>query len=67
MKLPDSAKWAERLNGYQPWLGKWTWLPSWGPPPDSLHNYSAIPPLMLAEWKNTYRAEMEKARGRVNV
>lgn len=63
--LPDTAKWAERLQQYRPWLPhaeRGTWRPFWGLSPDSSGINPSIPPLMLAEWKNTYRAEMEKAR-----
>lgn len=59
--LPDSAKWAERLAGYRPWEGKRTWLPFWGPPPDSLQRNVAIPPAMLAQWRQEFEAA--KARG----
>lgn len=54
-RLPDSAKWAERLDGYSPWLpigdpkrGKWQ--PTWGPQPDSAGRNPLIPVELLKAW-----------------
>jgi hypothetical protein len=63
-RLPDSAKWAERLAGYRPWEGKRTWQPFWGPRPDSLQRNAALEhdaPQLLKAWLEEYRAA--KARG----
>lgn len=51
-RLPDTAKWAERLNGYRPWEGKTQWSPTWGLRPDSPGRNPLIPPNMLAAWRN---------------
>lgn len=66
-RLPDSAKWAERLNSYRPWLphgdplrGKW--LSTWGLNPDSAGKNISIPHDLLAAWRSTYAAETEKLR-----
>jgi len=55
-RLPDSAKWAERLDSYKPWLpmddprrGKWQ--PSWGLNPDSAGRNPLIPAELLAAWR----------------
>lgn len=61
-QLPDSAKWSERLAGYQPWLGIRPWQPTWGLPPDSAGHNPLIPPKMLAEWREKNRLEMAKLR-----
>jgi hypothetical protein len=60
--LPDTAKWAARLDGYQPWLGIRTWQPSWGPIPDSAGHNPLIPSRLLAEWREKNRVEMAKLR-----
>ncbi len=61
VRLPDTAKWAERLAGYRPWEGKTTWLPFWGPRPDSSgRDNPLIPPSMLATWRAEYRAARAK-------
>lgn len=49
--LPSSAKWAARLDGYKPWLGRRTWSGLWGPRPDSSGSPNPlIPPAMLKAW-----------------
>ena len=59
IKLPDTAKWTERLDGYRPWEGKGFWPGRWGPPPDSAgYDNPLIPKLMLQTW----RAEAAAAR-----
>ena len=61
--LPETAKWAERLAGFRPWLGKTIWLPFWGPRPDSLQRNPALEgyPNLLKAWRVEYEAA--KARG----
>lgn len=63
--LPDTAKWKTRLDGHKPWLGPdgRCWKAAWGLSPDSSGINPSIPPMMLREWKQTYQAEMAKARG----
>ena len=61
-RLPDSAKWAARLDGYRPWEGVRTWHASWGLPPDSAGHNPLIPARLLAEWREKNRVEMEKLR-----
>lgn len=52
IRLPDTAKWKERLDGYRPWEGKSTWTQRWGPPPDSYGTDNPlIPKLMLQTWR----------------
>jgi uncharacterized protein YdaU (DUF1376 family) len=61
--LPDTAKWAERLAGFRPWEGKATWLPFWGPRPDSMQRNPTLElyPSLLKAWREEYQAA--KARG----
>lgn len=61
-RLPDSAKWAARLDGYRPWEGIRAWQPSWGPIPDSAGHNPLIPSRLLADWRERNRVEMEKLR-----
>ena len=54
-RLPDSAKWAERLDGYSPWLAigdpkRGKWQPTWGPQPDSAGRNPLIPAELLKAW-----------------
>jgi len=60
--LPDTAKWAARLDGYRPWEGIRAWHASWGLPPDSAGHNPLIPARLLAEWREKNRVEMEKLR-----
>tara|TARA_R110000822_G_C15120646_1_gene473952 strand:+ start:22 stop:738 length:717 start_codon:yes stop_codon:yes gene_type:complete len=55
-RLPDSAKWAKRLESYNPWLpmddpARGKWQPSWGLNPDSAGRNPHIPPDLLAAWR----------------
>lgn len=61
--LPDTAKWQERLADFKPWLGRRTWQPFWGPPPDSLQRNPTLElyPNLLKAWREEYEAA--KARG----
>ncbi|MGQ3299661.1 YdaU family protein [Reyranella sp.] len=66
-RLPESAKWAERLDSYRPWLPhtdplRGRWHSSWGLPPDSAGNNPLIPTDLLAAWRAKFDAEMEKLR-----
>ena len=65
-RLPDSAKWAERLDSYNPWLpmddpkrGKWQ--PSWGPNPDSAGTNPSIPADLLTVWRAKLAAATQRA------
>lgn len=65
--LPDSAKWAERLNSYRPWLAhtdplRGKWQSTWGLNPDSAGKNPSIPADLLAAWRATYAAENDKLR-----
>lgn len=65
-RLPDSAKWAERLAQYRPWMPhgdplRGRWEPFWGLPPDSAGTNPLIPPKMLAEWRALYREKIKEA------
>ena len=69
-RLPDSAKWAERLDGYSPWLAigdpnRGKWPSAWGPQPDSAGRNPLIPVELLKAWHarravETNRAEREQ-------
>ncbi len=59
-RLPDSAKWAERLAGYRPWEGKRTWDPRWGLRPDSAGHNPLIPEAMLASWRADYAVALQQ-------
>lgn len=66
-RLPDSAKWAERLDGYRPWLPfgdpmRGRWQPTWGLNPDSAGVNPLIPKELLRAWRAKYDAEMAKLR-----
>lgn len=63
--LPDTAKWKDRLDGFRPWEGKATWLPFWGPRPDTLQRNPTLElyPTLLRAWREEYEAA--KARGDV--
>ncbi len=61
-RLPDSAKWKDRLEQFKPWLphgerGKWE--ATWGPRPDSAGRNPIIPPALYADWRAKYDAAME--------
>ena len=60
-RLPDSAKWAERLAGYRPWEGKYVWQPNWGLRPDSAGRNPLIPPALLAAWRSDQAAARQSA------
>jgi uncharacterized protein YdaU (DUF1376 family) len=66
-RLPDTAKWAERLNSYRPWRsfddplrGKWHF--SWGPTPESAGRNISIPAELLMAWRAKNASETEKLR-----
>lgn len=62
-QYPDSAKWAERLAAFKPWLAERPWKPEWGPPPDSSGTPNPlIPALMLKAWKVLYAGKMGQQR-----
>jgi uncharacterized protein YdaU (DUF1376 family) len=55
-RLPDSAKWATRLDSYSPWLpvndpARGKWLPTWGLPPDSSGRNPLLPVELLKAWQ----------------
>lgn len=61
LRLPDSAKWAERLASYRPWEGRAKWLGTWGLPPDSSGTNPLIPKDLLQGWRADYAAARGKA------
>ena len=66
-RLPDSAKWSERLDSYRPWLPfgdplRGRWQPTWGLNPDSAGVNPLIPKDLLKAWRAKYDAEMAKLR-----
>lgn len=61
-QLPDSAKWAERLDQFKPWLPhgeRGQWPATWGLRPDSSGRNPLIPPALYAAWRAKYDAAME--------
>jgi len=62
-QYPDSAKWAERLAAFKPWLGERPWKPEWGPTPDSSGTPNPlIPAQMLTAWRVLYAGKMGQQR-----
>ncbi len=61
--LPDTAKWAARLDQWKPWLPhgpeRGIWKPFWGPRPDSAGRNPLIPAELLKAWRSKYDAAME--------
>lgn len=64
--LPDSAKWAARLDSFSPWLpygdpkrGKWQ--ATWGLSPDSAGTNPSIPAELLKAWRAKRDAAMKVA------
>lgn len=63
--LPESAKWADRLEQYRPWLPhgeRGRWEGTWGPAPDSAGRNPLIPVALYRAWRARYDAEMAKVR-----
>jgi len=66
-RLPDSAKWAERLDSYRPWLPfgdpmRGRWQPTWGLNPDSAGVNPLIPKDLLKAWRAKHETETAKLR-----
>jgi len=62
IRLPDTAKWAERLANFDA-FGDRRWSPTRGPPPDSSGNDNPlIPPRLLAEWKAEHAQKLATLR-----
>lgn len=66
-RLPESAKWAARLDSYQPWRSfddplRGRWQADWGLPPDSAGRNISIPGEILMAWRAKNAAEIEKLR-----
>jgi len=58
--MPESAKWRDRLDGYEPWAGKRVWKPFWGPLPDQSGNPNpSIPAELLSAWRAKYRTAID--------
>jgi hypothetical protein len=64
-RLPDTAKWVERLAGHRPLEGKPHWKAEWGLSPDSSGTNPLIPPALLADWRKTYREQLAEHRASI--
>lgn len=61
-RLPDSAKWAARLEAYRPWEGVHDWPHDAGPKPDSAATPKVIPQPQLEAWQGRAKIGWAEAR-----
>lgn len=61
-RLPDTAKWVDRLANHRPLEGKPCWKAEWGLSPDSAGRNGLIPPNLYREWREQYEREMAAQR-----
>ena len=58
LRLPDTAKWAERLDNHRPLQGKPRWTGAWGPNPESAGHNPLIPTHLYREWRARYDRDL---------
>lgn len=63
-RLPDTAKWAERLANHKPLEGKPCWTGAWGLSPDSAGHNPLIPPRLYRAWRDEYDRELAALKQR---